>query len=196
MILALVLAFVVAGCGHASPGSAEGLIIRQVASRAPGAMIAISSGAVGPDQGINRRNTGYGANLSPPVSWQPVAGAADYVLVIQDPDAQGPTPFVHWMIWNIPGGTRALGQGLPPAPVLAAPRGAIQGHNDTGGVGYFGPRPPAGTGLHHYHLQIFALDAPIQLGPDADLPALAGAMRGHVIAEGDLVGVFAAPSQP
>jgi hypothetical protein len=69
----------------------------------------------------------------------------------------------------------------------------VQGKNDNGSFGYFGPRPPPGTGLHHYHVQLFALDGPLTLHADADLRALVDAMKGRVLAEGELVGTYAAP---
>jgi hypothetical protein len=101
--------------------------------------------------------------------------------------------FVHWMIWNIPGEVDQLSEGLPNQDHLVTPQGAVQGRNDNGSPGYYGPRPPAGSGLHHYHFQIFALDGPLTLKPDADLRALVDAMKGRVIADSELVGTYAAP---
>jgi Raf kinase inhibitor-like YbhB/YbcL family protein len=102
-------------------------------------------------------------------------------------------PYIHWLIWNIPGDVDWLPEGLPERYRLVTPQGAIQGRNDTGDHGYFGPRPPAGTGVHHYHFQIFALDGPLTLPADASLRDLVSAMQGRVLADGELVGTYAAP---
>ena len=82
---------------------------------------------------------------------------------------------------------------MPNNATLVSPQGAIQGRNDNDSAGYFGPRPPQGHGVHHYHFQIFALDGPLGLHADADLRALTNAMKGRVIADGELVGTFEAP---
>ena len=64
----------------------------------------------------------------------------------------------------------------------------IAGTNDARSVGYFGPMPP--YGLHHYHFQLFALDAPLDLAAGAGLGQLTEAIKGHVLARGELVGTF------
>jgi hypothetical protein len=104
-------------------------------------------------------------------------------------------PIVHWLIWNIPGSIASLPEGLPNNDRLVTPQGAVQGKNDNGSFGYFGPRPPPGTGLHHYHFQIFALDGPLTLKSDAGIRALVDAMKGRVLADGELVGTYAAPER-
>jgi Raf kinase inhibitor-like YbhB/YbcL family protein len=199
--LALVVFLVLAGCGRSATEakvdhpqhSPEALSLARVTPRSPGKTLELLSEAVGADGAIDLRHTAFGANLSPPLRWTPVAGAGAYAIVLEDPDAPMEQPFVHWLIWNIPGSVDRLPEGLPRAERLVTPQGAVQGKNDNGSFGYFGPRPPAGTGVHHYHIQIFALDGPLTLKPDADLRALVGAMKGRVLADGELVGTFAAP---
>ena len=73
---------------------------------------------------------------------------------------------------------------------LEDPKGALQGRNSRGQIGYMGPRPPEGDPPHHYHFQVFALDAPLTMPPGADREALLAAMRGHVLARGETVGTF------
>src|SRR6202034_107635 len=85
----------------------------------------------------------------------------------------------HWMIWNIPGSVDYLSEGVPNNEDPVTPQGAIQAKNDNGAFGYYGPRPPAGTGVHHYHVQIFALDGPLTLKSDADLRAPVGGVEGR-----------------
>jgi Raf kinase inhibitor-like YbhB/YbcL family protein len=200
--IALAILLLLAGCGRAATEakmdhpqhSPEALSLARVTPREPGATLELLSTAVGVDGRFDLRHTAYGANLSPPLHWTPVAGAGAYAIILEDADAPQETPFVHWLIWNIPGSASWLPEGLPNADRLVTPQGAVQGKNDNGSFGYFGPRPPAGTGVHHYHVQIFALDGPLTLKSDADLRALVDAIKGRVLADGELVGTFAAPS--
>ena len=151
----------------------------------------LTSPAIGTDARIPEALSSYGANRSPPLAWTLLAGARSYAIVLDDPDAPGDRPFVHWLIWNIPGSVTALPQGLPTTARLADPPGAAQGRNGNDGIGYFGPHPP--SGVHHYHFHIFALDAPLNLAPGASRGALSAAMNGHVLGAGELVATFAAP---
>ena len=127
--------------------------------------------------------TSYGTNLSPPLSWsRGPYGSRSFALVLEDPDAPMASPFVHWVMWNIPLGSTSLKAGETPA-------GAVQGKMGVGKTGYFGPRPPAGP-AHHYHFEVFALDQTPDLKGDADLKALTAAMAGHVLASGELVATY------
>jgi Raf kinase inhibitor-like YbhB/YbcL family protein len=173
--------------------SPEALSLARITPREPGATLELLSTAIGVDGAVDLRHTAYGDNLSPPLRWTPVAGAGAYAIILEDPDAPMERPFVHWLIWNIPGSVDYLSEGAPNNDHLITPQGGVQGKNDNGSFGYFGPRPPAGTGVHHYHFQIFALDGPLTLKSDATLRALVDAMKGRVMADGELVGTFAVP---
>jgi Raf kinase inhibitor-like YbhB/YbcL family protein len=156
------------------------LTLAPVAARSAEPAMQLTSPAFAAGAPIPARYSAYGENRSPPLRWTAVAGARAYALSLQDPDAPMARPFVHWLAWNIP----ADALGLPDGGA----GGAVQGRNDTGHVGYFGPRPPSGT--HHYHFKLFALDAPLTLAAGADLPALTAAMRGHVLASAELVATY------
>jgi Raf kinase inhibitor-like YbhB/YbcL family protein len=109
-----------------------------------------------------------------------VPGAKTYALTLRDPDAPSGV-FTHWLVWNIPGEVTALPQdGL---------YGVVLGDNDLKGLGYFGPHPPYGR--HHYHFVIYALDTSLSLPAGADFYALDSAMKGHVLAKGELIGTYA-----
>ena len=176
LALTLIVAFCLAGCAPAKSAAAA---------------MRLTSSAIGADGRIAARQSAYGQTRSPPLSWTGEAGARAYAIILEDPDAPGARPFVHWTIWNIPGNVTALPEGLPTATRLQAPSGAAQGANDAGGTGYFGPKPP--SGVHHYRFEIFALGAALTLAPGATREALAGALRGRVLASGELKGSFAAP---
>ncbi|MDQ2860896.1 MAG: YbhB/YbcL family Raf kinase inhibitor-like protein [Pseudomonadota bacterium] len=176
LALSLILTFCLVGCGPA---------------RSAPAPMRLTSAAVGAGGRIAERQSAYGQNRSPPLSWTGVSGARTYAIVLEDPDAPGPRPFVHWTIWNIPGEATSLPEGIAGVARPPVPSGALQGANDAGGTGYFGPKPP--SGVHHYRIQVFALDAPLNLPGGAGRSALSTAMNGHVIARGELAATFAAP---
>jgi len=117
-------------------------------------------------------------------------GARSLALMMEDPDATSARPFVHWLAWNVDPAAGDLPEGIQPAGGAVA--GLRQGRTSRDSVGYFGPRPH-GSSPHHYHFQLFALDASLDLADGADREALLAAMAGHVLAKGDLVGLFAQP---
>ena len=145
-----------------------------------------------PDGRLADRHSAYHENLSPPLIWTPVAGAAAYAIIVEDPDAPRDLPFVHWLIWNIPGEATSLPEGLPNGPSLGLIGGATQGRNDNGTVGYFGPRPPVGHGMHRYHFQIFALAERLPFGPNTPLADLVNALKGDSLASDDLIVTYEA----
>lgn len=133
-----------------------------------------------------------GDDASPMLSWQAgPEGTRSYVLIMEDPDAAAPKPFTHWIVYDLPADVTALREGLPTEPMLNDPDGAKQGTNDRGATGYFGPKPPVGDPPHHYHFQIMALDVPtLDLPPGAKRDEVLAALRGHVLAKGEVVGTF------
>jgi Raf kinase inhibitor-like YbhB/YbcL family protein len=147
-----------------------------------------------PDGRLEDRYSAYHDNISPPLCWNAVPDAKAWAVVVEDPDAPQDQPFVHWMIWNIPGDARGLPEGLPNTPTLVTPQGAVQGRNGMHGHGYFGPRPPAGHGLHHYYFQVFALDEVIDMGPETPLAELLNALKARTLASGELVATYEAPT--
>jgi Raf kinase inhibitor-like YbhB/YbcL family protein len=178
--------------GHHSSG--EDVVFHKVTPRDQGRMELVSS-AIDDSGRILDRFTAYHDNISPPLSWTQVLDAEAYALIVEDPDAPTERPYVHWMIWNIPGAASSLPPGLPSRPRLDHPKGAIQGRNSKGGVGYFGPWPPAGHGPHRYHFQLFALDKLLPMDSHTPLPELLNALKGNTIAKSELVGTYEAPQR-
>jgi Raf kinase inhibitor-like YbhB/YbcL family protein len=144
---------------------------------------------------IPRRHSEYYDGKSPRLSWSAVRGAKSYVVIMEDPDAKPITPFVHWVAWNIPGNYTHLPEGLQEQERLLDPPGVLQGRTSRGSPGYLGPRPPVGDPPHHYHFQVFALDTLLDVPPGAERDAVLAAMAGHVLAAGELVGIYQ-QSQP
>ena len=173
--------------------SGETITIFKVEPRDPrGVTVTLPAQTV--DGRFEDRHTAYHDNLSPPVEWAPVEGAETYALIVEDPDAPRELPFVHWLAWNIPGEATALPEGVSNTAHPVTPQGLTQGKNDNGSYGWFGPRPPAGHGVHRYYFQIFALDAPLEMGANTPLEELVNALKAHTIAEGQMVATYEAPT--
>ena len=140
---------------------------------------------------IPRDYTGEGKDISPPLNWSaPPDGTRQLALVMDDPDAPSPQPWVHWVIYAIPADTTNLAEGIPPDEKLAAPAGAAQGVNSWPEIGYKGPMPPPGHGVHRYYFKLYALDAELDLKPGLDKEALLKAMQHHILGRGELVGTY------
>jgi Raf kinase inhibitor-like YbhB/YbcL family protein len=157
--------------------------------------ITLTSTAQRADGRIEDQYTAYFDNRSPPLNWTSAPDVKAWAIIVEDPDAPREQPFVHWMIWNIEGQIQHLDAGLPNAPRPVTPQAAIQGKNDMGGYGYFGPRPPQGHGLHRYYFQIFALDDFLAMDEDTPLAELLNALKGNTIAKGELMMTYEAPTR-
>ncbi len=141
--------------------------------------------------------SGYAQDANFRIDWSKApSNTQSYVLIMEDPDAKNPIPFIHWLVWNIPAEVTSLQEGLKKQDRLLAPEGIRQGPTSTGKIGYIGPKPPKGDSEHHYHVQIFALDSVLNLPAGSDRDQLLQAMQGHVITKGELVGKFKRPSIP
>jgi len=135
---------------------------------------------------IPARYTCDGPNVSPPLSWSGLPpGTKSLALVCEDPDAPGKT-WTHWVVYGIPPTTMQLAEGIVHEETLS--NGGKQGKNDFGKIGYGGPCPPSGT--HRYFFKLSALDSEISLEPGATKDQLLGAIDGHVLAQGELMGKY------
>jgi Raf kinase inhibitor-like YbhB/YbcL family protein len=94
------------------------------------------------------------------------------------------------VIYKIPANAGGLAEGVADSETLSTPAGALQGKNSWGTVGYRGPAPPPGHGVHHYHFKLYALDAALDVRPGLEKDQLLSAMRGHILAEGEIVGTY------
>jgi Raf kinase inhibitor-like YbhB/YbcL family protein len=137
---------------------------------------------------IPAQHTANGQNMSPPLKWwrQP-AGTRSLALICEDPDAPRGT-FTHWVVFNLPAESRELPEGIPPEATL--PNGLAQGTNDFGQPGYGGPKPPPGK-PHRYIFKLYALDRSLEVRSGATKAQVLAAMKGHVLAEAQLVGTYA-----
>jgi Raf kinase inhibitor-like YbhB/YbcL family protein len=155
----------------------------------------LTSSAFKSGAAIPRKHSGEGDDVSPSLAWEGAPdGTKEYELICDDPDAPSPEPWVHWVIYGIPADARALPEGVKSnVPELKEPFAARQGRNSWPSgttVGYRGPSPPPGHGTHHYHFRLYALDTHLDLSPSATKQQVLDAMKGHVLAEAELVGTY------
>ena len=113
------------------------------------AQFTLSSHSFRNNQPMPAKNSCEGADASPALKWEGApAGTKGFALIADDPDSPGGT-WVHWVAYNIPAGTDALPENVAKTDTVAALSGFRQGMSDFGRVGYGGPCPPRGHGVHH-----------------------------------------------
>lgn len=147
----------------------------------------LTSPAFQQGKAIPLKYTCDGSDLSPPLAWSGApAGTKAFALISDDPDAPAGT-WVHWVAWNIPASATSMKEGFDTSASLAD--GTRQGVTDFKRPGYGGPCPPSGT--HRYFFKLYALDTVLELPVAATKKDLTAAMKGHVLAEAELMGTYA-----
>jgi len=159
-----------------------------VTARAGGMKMMVTSSSFASGDALPERYTQFGDNMSPSIVWSKgPSGTLSYVLLAEDSGVNRAEPIVHWIVYDLPSTSDRLSQGIPAGPKLE--NGAGQGKNVRGEAGYLGPKPPAGQ-THPYHFQVFALNARLNIDPaTADRATVLNAMKGKVLASGDIVGM-------
>ena len=149
--------------------------------------IQVTSSAFGDGERIPAKFTCDREDISPPLRWSGVPeGTQSLALIMDDPDAPVGT-WVHWVLYDLSSALTALPEGLATSPTL--PGIGVQGVNDFRRSGYGGPCPPRGS-EHRYFFKLYALDAALNLGPGKTKPEVEKAMRGHILAQGQLMGRY------
>ncbi len=139
---------------------------------------------------IPQRHTCDGEDVSPALAWSGApAGTKSFALVVDDPDAPDPAApkvvWVHWVIYDLPAATASLGEGQT---AKSLPKGTLEGLNDWKQPGWRGPCPPVGR--HRYFHKLYALDVVLPDLHRPDKAALEKAMKGHVLAQAELIGTY------
>ena len=128
-----------------------------------------------------------GRNTSPALSWRGIpAGARSLLLIIEDVDVPFARPLIHTIALIEPGESDSgeLAEGaMTPGNLAVHYVPAFRGW-----LGYQGPRPFPGHGVHHYGFHLYALDIELDAHAFADLDALLPHVAGHVLVSGVLVG--------
>jgi Raf kinase inhibitor-like YbhB/YbcL family protein len=152
-----------------------------------GAPLHVSSAAFPPGGHIPVRYTAEGRRTSPPLIWSDVpAQTKSFVVMVEDPDAPTPLPFVYWVVY----GLSKLRRELPEGIAGIGGDDVLQGRNSAFRAGYAGLAPPRGDRPHRYHFQVFALDTMPSLRPGLGHWKVLHAMKGHVCGFGELVAMY------
>lgn len=171
---------------------AEDLAIADTELTGVNASIAVSSPAFSYNGPIPPQYTADGDGISPPVEWRGVPMNAEaVVLLIEDADSPTPRPFVHAIVWDLPGSDASLPEGALPSARAVDGRKDALGRNSLLSATYLPPDPPPGHGTHRYVFQVFALDTVPRFESKPGRSELLEKIRGHVIAKGLLIGTYA-----
>ena len=179
LLLAVLVVFspIVVACAGEAPQTQEEVMMT----------LSLSSTAFKEGDMIPVKYTCDGQNISPPIIWdEPSWKTEAFALIVDDPDAPGGV-FTHWVLFNIPGDVRQLEECILAQEQLQ--NGALQGKNDFGRIGYDGPCPPRGS-IHRYRFTVYALDKLLELKSGSSKKQLLDAMKGHTLAQGQLIGTY------
>lgn len=182
------LILTVAGCGGGKENpraatSATSSSTTSSSSAAGPAKFAVSSPAFADNAQVPVEYSCKGRNVPPPLRWQNVPpGTESLALVVDDPDAPAGL-YVHWVVTGIPPSTTEIGEG-------PLPGGASVSLNSSGKAEYFGPCPPAGSGVHHYRFQLYALNKPLKLVATTPAREATQTIANAAVADTRTVGLF------
>jgi hypothetical protein len=138
----------------------------------------ITSPAFENNKFIPTKYTCDGEDVNPPLDIKGIPEETkSLVLIIDDPDAPMGT-WDHWIVWNIPSTNKIEENTVP----------GVEGLNDFRKHSYGGPCPPSGT--HRYFFKVYALDTKLALGSNSRKKDVEMAMKGHILAKGELVGLY------
>jgi Raf kinase inhibitor-like YbhB/YbcL family protein len=127
---------------------------------------------------IPSKYTCDGEEVSPPLTVEGIPEKTkSLALIMEDPDAPAGL-FIHWLVWNIPPSNEIQENSVP----------GTEGLNTNKKNSYHGPCPPGGT--HRYYFKVYALDAHLNLGAFSEKEVLENAMQNHILAHGELIGLY------
>ena len=127
-----------------------------------------------------------GHNVSPPLAWDGLPSGTQSLAIICTSRTSVGSTWVHWLVYDMPSSATGLPEAAPSMNGL--PQGSANGKNGWGRNDYGGPCPAAGERRCHFCL--YALDTTLDLPEGASRSKVLRAMRGHVLAEAELVGRY------
>lgn len=141
-------------------------------------------------------------NTSIPLDWGSAAPAGhSFFIIMTDIDAGN---WNHWVVKNIPANLTSIDAGASSTcdqPGIM-PAGSVELLNSWGSIdpfarGYYGPKPPQGTGPHRYEIQVFELDVPAidtsDEGAGYSYEQLRNKIDSHITRSGKITGTYIAP---
>lgn len=153
--------------------------------------LSLTSSAFSDGGSIPPQFTCDGNEVSPPISIADVPeGTKSLALIMDDPDIPQQfkdqmrvDAYAHWILFNMSPDTTDI-----PTGGLAGTPGA----NSAGQNAYAAPCPPPQyePSTHRYVFSLYALDTTLLLNPGASKADVESAMRGHIVAQTRLVGLY------
>lgn len=143
----------------------------------------VTSKAFGEHEMIPRKYSCEGEDVNPPLEIKHIPETAKSLVIIVEGTDEPPHERVHWIVWNIPPVHKIHENEMP----------GDQGLNDFGRNSYSGPCPSSGTG--HYSFKVYALDDLIELPEGSQRHELETAMSGHILAYGEITGLYKSHSK-
>ena len=140
--------------------------------------LTVSSPAFINNDKVPPKYTCHGEDVNPQLDIDELPeGTKSLVLIVDDPDCPI-GDWVHWIVWNI----------IPTNTIRENSVPGVEGMNDFNKHSYGGPCPPSGT--HRYFFKVYALDSELSLPVHTRKRELLQAMTGHILAKGEIVGLF------
>ena len=131
---------------------------------------------------IPSKYTCDGENTSPAMIFSEVPeDTVSLTLISHDPDASAKGGWTHWVVINMPPNVGRI-------PANGKPSQGLETATSFGTPGYGGPCPPSGS--HRYYFRLYALDTMLDLDESATKEDVEEAMKGHIIAETELMGRY------
>ncbi len=175
------VAALLAGCGGSSTETAG---INSESN------LGLSTAAFDDGGSIPARYTCEGRDVNPKLTVSGVPGDAETLaLILDDPDA-GESPYVHWLLWNVPAFVETIPQDVAPEKRPPFSSAARQGRNSSGDIGYMGPCPPTSDGPHTYRFQLSAVDTTLDVPAGANREDLEAGLDGNVLDSVTLTGTY------
>ncbi|MDB5036995.1 MAG: hypothetical protein JWQ35_523 [Bacteriovoracaceae bacterium] len=133
-----------------------------------------------------------GENISPPLEWSNVPdGTVEFAIIMEDPDAPQPEPFVHWLLYKIQPHVRKLAERISLDGIESGTGDAsLEGKNSFGEYRYGGPLPPIGDKPHRYNFSLFALRQNLSAKAGMTKEELLNAMNDHILEKAELIGTY------
>ena len=140
--------------------------------------LVITSPAFENNELIPSKYTCDGTDVNPPLTIANIPETTKtLILIVEDPDAPSGL-WIHWVAWNIPPTPSIKEDSVP----------GTEGLNTNRKHAYHGPCPPSGT--HRYFFKVYALDIKLDLGKNSGKKDVEKAMQGHILAKGELMGLY------
>lgn len=174
-VIPVVLLLLVVGCFNQAPEEPEEIAPTEEVEMKE---LTVTSPAFQHNGAVPSKYTCQGEDINPPLEIAGIPeGTVSLVLIVEDPDAPMGT-WIHWVVWNIDPEKIIEEDSVP----------GTEGTNDFRRHSYGGPCPPSGT--HRYIFRVYALDTELDLDSTAKKQDVERAMEGHILAEGELIGLY------